>query len=191
MRGRLTRSTRKKAWIRLIPASAGQTDRYRSHRCRRTAHPRECGADDLIEKQGALGEGSSPRVRGRPRVRGLWRNCGGLIPASAGQTALRWPSWLREGAHPRECGADVAKLSGNRGFLGSSPRVRGRQLRWTLDNLLRGLIPASAGQTSHGGVDEALFGAHPRECGADHAVAGCQSVPRGSSPRVRGRLAWI
>ena len=111
--------------------------------------------------------GSSPRVRGK---RLPCRTGGGrrrIIPASAGQTAVRgaWP--IARPDHPRECGANA-----------HPHRRPSKQSR---------IIPASAGQTFSPRFLSLVFADHPRECGAN--AWWCQSSvgPSGSSPRVRGK----
>ena len=93
----------------------------------RGAHPRECGADTSAAHMLHMKDGSSPRVRGR-HLRVLPAHIGkGLIPASAGQTAITGSDFQEMGAHPRECGADYVPGYAGVGHVG--------------------LIPASAGQT--------------------------------------------
>ena len=75
--------------------------------------------------------------------------------------------------------------------MGSSPRVRGRPLPLWPSAFRRGLIPASAGQTSSANASRASARAHPRECGADQSVVSVRMRHRGSSPRVRGRLRLV
>ena len=72
----------------------------------------------------------------------------GLIPAGAGQTGLSGFFIRPHGAHPRGCGADGVVVKYDMNGLGSSPRVRGRRAADALDDLVDGLIPAGAGQTS-------------------------------------------
>ena len=172
----------------LIPASAGQTNCPAMWCFNARAHPRECGADPNSELDILSSRGSSPRVRGRLMDQISAKVASGLIPASAGQTAVRtgWGKWCR--AHPRECGADDLPVRAGDIVEGSSPRVRGRRLGAHPHHNSAGLIPASAGQT----VDEILVGvdrgAHPRECGADLPAPCGLPTGTGSSPRVRGRL---
>ena len=187
VRGRRTRPTCRSCRLGLIPASAGQTYPFPSCKLSSTAHPRECGADEVEGDKLCLIRGSSPRVRGR-RLR-LRRRVGvaRLIPASAGQTDASKSIDKGVGAHPRECGADRGRARMAQATQGSSPRVRGRQVAWIHRSQPPGLIPASAGQTCSRTAMRLVTRAHPRECGADfvdpHRVVGVL----GSSPRVRGR----
>ena len=173
----------------LIPAGAGQTQRRTLRSAIARAHPRGCGADRPCPGSRMSPGGSSPRVRGRHGDMVVLYPHEGLIPAGAGQTAatLIWmcPPW----AHPRGCGADTCFLLNASCSVGSSPRVRGRQSpshKWVSCG---GLIPAGAGQTPSPGGSTPGHGAHPRGCGADTLVVVDKQHAKGSSPRVRGRLA--
>ena len=70
----------------LIPACAGKTPK--SCRCclHRRAHPRVCGENFMESSGGAIGKGSSPRVRGKPQGSNRLTPFRGLIPACAGKT---------------------------------------------------------------------------------------------------------
>ena len=69
---------------------------------------------------------------------------------------------------------------------GSSPRVRGTLALGLARGVLRGIIPACAGNTRSRRSRCARSRDHPRVCG-EHAVLGQEVLARrGSSPRVRG-----
>ena len=72
-------------------------------------------------------------------------------------------------------------------FLGSSPRVRGKQTRHPRRRGPLGLIPACAGKTPCLTICSLTRQAHPRVCGENprQPINGC--AQRGSSPRVRGK----
>ena len=91
----------------LIPACAGKTERAWSVTRRRRAHPRVCGENGPSRTVGLPGEGSSPRVRGKPGPRGPPRRPGGLIPACAGKTTHCACCLCRWRAHPRVCGENA------------------------------------------------------------------------------------
>ena len=131
--------------------------------------------------------GSSPQVRGRLDVAAWVNVVFGLIPAGAGQT--RPPSDRRRvlAAHPRGCGADLTLFVFLTQSIGSSPRVRGRRGRRSVEVRGHGLIPAGAGQTRDKHGQAGALGAHPRGCGADGSRSRVRRVSGGSSPRVRGR----
>ena len=156
-----------------VQCRVGSSPRVRGKRAdrerwpgRHPDHPRECGAN--WDARGALGfrAGSSPRVRGKLGDAGGLPSSHRIIPASAGQTKPATAPTIRPADHPRECGANRPTICVPRWKRGSSPRVRGKQLR--LHQQLGGvrIIPASAGQT-HVRRDDHRAGAdHPRECGA-------------------------
>ena len=52
---------------RLIPARAGKTLGALQHGRLRRAHPRACGENEIARAEDVNGNGSSPRVRGKPR----------------------------------------------------------------------------------------------------------------------------
>ena len=191
VRGRPRQRLRADSRSGLIPASAGQTLRGDGATRAAPAHPRECGADTEIPFENLAGQGSSPRVRGRPKIDATLGRSNGLIPASAGQTARTHTCVTADGAHPRECGADYACFTFHPAEAGSSPRVRGRRGWHSTDQYELGLIPASAGQTEHLAMSPERPRAHPRECGADDRPVSAWWDRRGSSPRVRGRLGLL
>ena len=71
----------------------------------------------------------------------------GLIPAYAGKTADFALAIVDCGAHPRVCGENREIAFGNWYEQGSSPRMRGKPARSTVDRSAAGLIPAYAGKT--------------------------------------------
>ena len=84
------------------------------------------------------------------------------------------------------CGENRLTLVARGRAFGSSPRVRGKQVRHRPPRRRR-LIPACAGKTLrlmhlHSGVP-----AHPRVCGENHSTPCRRGAARGSSPRVRGK----
>ena len=139
------RDTRITYWI--IPASAGQTETRTSAGRSTTDHPRECGANAMLQNGAYTGNGSSPRVRGKPGHRGVRVGGGRIIPASAGQTTSSPRSPTTPTDHPRECGANGGNDASSEADFGSSPRVRGKPARRHPPPLPPRIIPASAGQT--------------------------------------------
>ena len=113
------------------------------------------------------GEGSSPRVRGKPRRLASALRALRLIPARAGKTRGRGSLLEHGGAHPRACGENALASMGAYTGNGSSPRVRGKHPTVDVPAAPVRLIPARAGKTS----PKLLL-----RCGRS-----------GSSPRVRGK----
>ena len=154
-----------------------------------------------------MGEGSSPRVRGKPGLNsptvfapGLIPACAGktnphplavespgLIPACAGKTNCSSIARAAATAHPRVCGENLPRLKARTIAPGSSPRVRGKHDARG-DKLRRDrLIPACAGKTRGAERRSGKEPAHPRVCGENVAVSSRAMMCSGSSPRVRGK----
>ena len=111
-------------------------------------------------------DGSSPRVRGKPRRTGVGRPHPGLIPARAGKTFAGRASITTPAAHPRACGENSSARIAPSAGGGSSPRVRGKL---------------------HLSRDARATKAHPRACGENQLTDGIAGAGEGSSPRVRGK----
>ncbi len=164
-RGAHVRAELRPLEVGLIPASAGSTWPWKLTKRRTRAHPRERGEHWLAGETWALDAGSSPRARGarlRCRTRARAR---GLIPASAGSTGFLFFDCGAGGAHPRERGEHFANNYVDGPDRGSSPRARGAREDRGFIHRQCGLIPASAGSTTHAILVIFTPGAHPRERG--------------------------
>ena len=131
--------------------------------------------------------GSSPRVRGKPAENLVSPLMGRLIPACAGKTMPCRRTTFGSGAHPRVCGENKGTGPASQRALGSSPRVRGKQLAKALEPHAGRLIPACAGKTACKRHCRTRFKAHPRVCGENQPGGLSLSQRPGSSPRVRGK----
>ena len=133
-------------------------------------------------------DGSSPRVRGKPRGRPRHPVRRGLIPACAGKTRRTPARCRRQWAHPRVCGENFGSIRKINGGKGSSPRVRGKRVGAEGRVRARRLIPACAGKTRHSVRFDIRCTAHPRVCGENRSGTQKSGFALGSSPRVRGKL---
>ena len=70
--------------VRIIPARAGQTVVSSADQGQYSDHPRACGANHAIARSCGVGNGSSPRVRGKQVVAVLEHAGQRIIPARAG-----------------------------------------------------------------------------------------------------------
>ena len=88
----------------LIPACAGKTVCVFVFTIVFGAHPRVCGENPNKTRDQIVQQGSSPRVRGKPkqRISEVFRVR--LIPACAGKTSSYLRTAVRTAAHPRVCG---------------------------------------------------------------------------------------
>ena len=111
--------------VRFIPACAGNTAASRSPCGARAVHPRVCGEHRYIVSVPRDSVGSSPRVRGTPRLRAGHGRHERFIPACAGNTKTRRCATQEDTVHPRVCGEHATANLRRAGDAGSSPRVRG------------------------------------------------------------------
>ena len=110
-----------------------------------------------------------------------------LIPACAGKTFLGRRARNSWRAHPRVCGENAATPRASLSPKGSSPRVRGKPERRSVDRGAGRLIPACAGKTSLTCITTGTAAAHPRVCGENETAKSKTARRVGSSPRVRGK----
>ena len=130
-----------------------------------------------------------------------------IITADAGSTPSRGRNANPTQDHPRGCGEHQQQQTDYHLQQGSSPRMRGAPRQNVIGDPNSRIIPADAGSTSSGHVDDLIYRDHPRGCG-EHTSHGCtghrilQDHPRGcgehhicvcgqpvnvgSSPRMRG-----
>ena len=92
----------------LIPARAGKTSRPQCRLWLTSAHPRACGENSAPDMQEEPGNGSSPRVRGKPERAALGTGLNRLIPARAGKTGANSLGRGGGSAHPRACGENTS-----------------------------------------------------------------------------------
>ena len=171
----------------LIPACAGKTTALQMRFLVLWAHPRVCGENSWAARTSVTFAGSSPRVRGK-RPGPIQRpHPSGLIPACAGKTLRESRARAARQAHPRVCGENIILTAESQAEAGSSPRVRGKQVRAEAARSFTGLIPACAGKTNVLVLQLSNRRAHPRVCGENTLLAARKTRAQGSSPRVRGK----
>ncbi len=131
----------------IIPAYAGNTLTSGSLDPGSGDHPRVCGEHRPVVLLLGEDSGSSPRMRGTPKLGWYLRFWRGIIPAYAGNTvrALTRPTAAWD--HPRVCGEHAAGFCAAFAHPGSSPRMRGTRVCRLHHGQVRGIIPAYAGNT--------------------------------------------
>ena len=131
----------------IIPACAGSTAAAAVRVVVGWDHPRMCGEHNVSFGITNFPQGSSPHVRGALVAKATEGVGYGIIPACAGSTiSIRSRNGSRRD-HPRMCGEHEVDLFEALCHQGSSPHVRGAQVRVLGDYLRRGIIPACAGST--------------------------------------------
>ena len=164
-RGKTLHAARDVPNARLIPAHAGKTFSEPLRRSRAWAHPRSRVENWRVAACSSLRAGSSPLTRGKPLGDRYPQLEGGLIPAHAGKTGGTRSRWFWSWAHPRSRGENKVIGQGYSGAWGSSPLTRGKPADRALSGKWSGLIPAHAGKTPCGAVNQPPPGAHPRSRG--------------------------
>ena len=153
---------------RIIPACAGNTAGSTAPVLRVTDHPRVRGEHRSLYPFGCQARGSSPRARGTqcgPASDDLMTR---IIPACAGNTAVRFQSTAPRADHPRVRGEHLSDVTRDGHGIGSSPRARGTQRRAVEHAALERIIPACAGNTGARASPAAAPPDHPRVRG-EHA----------------------
>ena len=134
-----------------------------------------------------MGEGSSPRGRGKPVDQSGSPSRQGLIPAWAGKTSCIRYQALQSTAHPRVGGENPSCRPSYPRRSGSSPRGRGKRWPGCAESRTSGLIPAWAGKTTDLAISPHKPGAHPRVGGENQLIDEIVRSDQGSSPRGRGK----
>ena len=165
MRGTQNWERGKMAFIRIIPADAGNTPRSWSSAGRARDHPRGCGEHLEHGKQPVACSGSSPRMRGTlKRERQLGRPFR-IIPADAGNTHGFLFIEPPVEDHPRGCGEHRSACRSWETVCGSSPRMRGTHRATESSSESMRIIPADAGNTCTAYSASSGVKDHPRGCG--------------------------
>ena len=166
-RGKRGRTSRRSLRVRIIPACAGETPRWRPGSCACSDHPRLRGGNWVIEQPMATTGGSSPLARGkRSQLRcGLAQRR--IIPACAGETGRSPRRRWGPRDHPRLRGGNSAPRPSTSSRRGSSPLARGKLEPGVGAPQAGGIIPACAGETP--------------------AISSAETKPSGSSPLARGK----
>ncbi|PLS27331.1 hypothetical protein CGZ88_0858 [Bifidobacterium anseris] len=172
----------------IIPALAGSTRSRLMCRAAPRDHPRACGEHTTRRSVMHPCQGSSPRLRGAPKLWYVWLASNGIIPALAGSTAGIPVTLTSKRDHPRACGEHVMALGSRNTAVGSSPRLRGAPDTNAPAVREGGIIPALAGSTRRTTSTSPYRRDHPRACGEHHTACLIALRSLGSSPRLRGAL---
>ena len=172
----------------IIPAGAGKRPPPQHPSNPSKDHPRGCGEKGALLGFGLAIEGSSPRVRGKANGIRLPLAITGIIPAGAGKSGALRRLDHRRWDHPRGCGEKTFWAADSSAGVGSSPRVRGKDVFGDAGGNGGGIIPAGAGKSLARGPCSLRSQDHPRGCGEKSKKIGASSSRVGSSPRVRGKV---
>ena len=126
-------------------------------------------------------------MRGKPRGTAWQAGRYRITPAHAGKTPAGGLPRSRTSDHPRACGENALKSVARLPFLGSPPRMRGKQAPCALSVLCHRITPAHAGKTGRAGALAPAAADHPRACGENPCVCWACALSCGSPPRMRGK----
>ena len=186
-RGKRIESSRFDTSFGLIPAHAGKTVTRCMCDSMLAVHPRSRGENRQRPRQSRPRSGSSPLTRGKPDQSEVSLARLRLIPAHAGKTRARSPTWPATRAHPRSRGENMYRSSSSHPTAGSSPLTRGKREVAKVRGCDLGLIPAHAGKTVGEELPGQIMWAHPRSRGENPRSNGSPTSIGGSSPLTRGK----
>ena len=137
-----------------------------------------------------LSLGSSPLVRGAPRVCGAHPALPGIIPARAGSTT--WDAYVHafDKDHPRSCGEHCISATNPPYAAGSSPLVRAAPHGTHTSTPSTRIIPARAGSTHRHDLVDVEARDHPRSCGEHQDAMPDASAFSGIIPARAGSTGW-
>ena len=172
-------------WI--TPACAGKSRRKTTDRFCSRDHPRVCGEKGHGSELRGRQVGSPPRVRGKVQLLPVHHDQVGITPAYAEKRIKLRKRHSICGDHPRVCGEKLFQSPLLRLPLGSSPRMRGKDVRQELQHSGRGITPACAGKSPQRAHCSPVPWDHPRVCGEKCPPGKFFFMTVGSPPRVRGK----
>ena len=133
-------------------------------------------------------KGLSPRVRGNRADAAVADHGRGSIPACAGEPGSASTASRPRRVYPRVCGGTCSTGAHESRGEGLSPRVRGNRQINHVGLLVRGSIPACAGEPPCTPPVACRQRVYPRVCGGTTERLGPKPPTEGLSPRVRGNL---
>ena len=142
--------------MRITPAYAGKSC------CSMVAyfsfwdHPRLCGEKRYFFIAEKFDEGSPPRMRGKAPLFGNSLHTSRITPAYAGKSHSPSFPAVSSADHPRVCGEKRSQQPDVGRYLGSPPRIRGKELFIALYIVSYGITPAYAGKSGIHHVQAAL-----------------------------------
>ena len=148
-----------------IPAYAGKTGINHKSQQITEEHPRVCGENGPLSYPRGVKRGTSPRMRGKRHGDSNGWSDRRNIPAYAGKTQNYNKITSEFTEHPRVCGENFSITHSFCPCFGTSPRMRGKPLKYGCVQLRGRNIPAYAGKTQLLAFAPLVPQEHPRVCG--------------------------
>ena len=146
-----------------------------------------CGENTFVAYGKGQGQGSPPRVRGKPHIECMGNSASRITPACAGKTFACSSVNPYSKDHPRVCGENWHSVSRLLQMSGSPPRVRGKRSEMSRAFHVVGITPACAGKTFNQLSGYHLHRDHPRVCGENCASTMRKHCPQGITPACAGK----
>ena len=126
-------------------------------------------------------------MRGKEKITQKYGQVLRITPAYAGKSAAVHRSGHRQRDHPRVCGEKSPWKSRVAVWLGSPPRMRGKERAHQKRTPAARITPAYAGKSRKEKNYDQRKRDHPRVCGEKVAGKLARQVVEGSPPRMRGK----
>ena len=110
----------------ITPAYAGKREGPKNAQSKVGDHPRVCGEKEICRKTQNIVPGSPPRMRGKATAFVPSFTFARITPAYAGKSCVTSSTSSTTRDHPRVCGEKSPILETKQPFVGSPPRMRGK-----------------------------------------------------------------
>ena len=171
----------------ITPAYAGKRAKRGRLAAGRWDHPRVCGEKSSTAILYQSWTGSPPRMRGKAMALAKLLHCHRITPAYAGKSFSYSRMPPRIGDHPRVCGEKWYEYFAPPTFLGSPPRMRGKETVKVVHVTTKRITPAYAGKSVPDAIIDVFHWDHPRVCGEKQKGKIIKKAKSGSPPRMRGK----
>ncbi len=135
-----------------------------------------------------LSAGSPPRVWGKVRKSGYISLYLRITPTCVGKSRVLAMAWSTKEDHPHVCGEKPACTLQAANLHGSPPRVWGKAKAAGIADMAVGITPTCVGKSSVYSTIAKLTGDHPHVCGEKSPRGIIATRPKGSPPRVWGKV---
>ena len=191
MRGKDGADTKPFASIRITPAYAGKSSRYRLISISSRDHPRLCGEKPHTIRVDQSNAGSPPPMRGKVFLHVMPVQLSGITPAYAGKSSRYRLISISSRDHPRLCGEKPHTIRVDQSNAGSPPPMRGKVFLHVMPVQLSGITPAYAGKSVRSQALPDAVRDHPRLCGEKSNSHFLYSSVIGSPPPMRGKVYFM
>ena len=185
-RGNQRRVLESFGYVGSIPAQAGEPVGATAGSVRSRVYPRTGGGTRTLQSSRQYSAGLSPHRRGNLDSADTMDECGGSIPAQAGEPLWHLGTFPISRVYPRTGGGTWMDDTLEQGCEGLSPHRRGNRHECKTHTTTRGSIPAQAGEPSAYDCESINIRVYPRTGGGTRCAHPARLTTRGLSPHRRG-----